>query len=342
MDSSLLRKFFAGKCSPEEVHMVLVWINSETGKQQLEAELDDFEPEAGAEEMVDSKKLFEKIAAQISKEEQALKNINIAQVRTDRRAKDKKKKMWYVVAAMISMVAAVSFFILQHGSPKEREKKQQVTPKMVTKTTEYGQKLKLTLADGSHVHLNAGSKLIFPNHFGDTVREVYLEGEAFFDVERDENRPFVVKTPRTVTKVLGTSFVIKELTNSDQTKVGVLTGKVKVSAQNSGEELSYLLLPMEAVSYSSIEGSMKKNRVQYDEMFAWKDNVISFKAAGFKEVVEVLTKWFGVEFEIRKGFTSRKDFTGKFEQQSLEQILEGLGFTFEFKFRIENNNVIIY
>ncbi|GGF41002.1 FecR family protein [Echinicola rosea] len=341
MDSSLLRKFFAGKCSPEEVHMILVWINSKTGKQQLEAELDDFEPKAGAKGMVDSKKLFEKIEEQISKEEQALRNIKIDRVSTVRRGEDKRIKRWYMAAAMIGMLAIVSFLILKQSSMKE-ETKTEVPVAMVTKTTEYGQKLKLTLADGSHVHLNAGSKLVFPKRFEGAMREVYLEGEAFFDVHRDEKKPFIVKTPHTLTKVLGTSFVVKELTNSDETKVGVLTGKVKVSAQNSGEELSYFLLPMEAVSYSSVDGSMKKRRVHYDDMFAWKDNVISFKRASFKEVVDVLTKWFGVEFEIRKGFTSKKDFTGKFEPQSLEQILDGLSFTFGFRFQIENNKVTIY
>lgn len=298
----------------------------------------------GGQGALDSEALFSKIKEKIKVKERS--NPAFRDDRKDWEFQRKRRgyKKWYAIAAVMVLVGCLAFWGAKMDKSEHSMPVQKI--EMITKSTSIGQKLQLTLVDGSHVYLNAGSKLIFPRHFDDQVREVYLEGEAFFDVERDEQRPFIVKTPNTTTRVLGTSFVVKESGHLGETKVGVLTGKVKVTNnvmdENSERKLQFTLLPMEAVSYSYVDGSMTKSRVEYDEMFAWKDNIISFKAASFQEVIAVLTKWYGVRFDIRKGFSSSKDFTGRFEHESLDHVLEGLSFTFQFNYRIEKEKILIY
>lgn len=350
MKPALLKKFFKGECTPEEVHEIWIWINSDKGVQDLEEEMERFEAANPSMTEVPSKMMLERINAHILEEEKdsliQRKSAKIAPFIHGSVARPWYKK-WFTMAASVGLVIMVSmWWILFHKESKVEQQKPSLALELVTKTTPYGQKLKLMLADGTHVHLNAGSKLVFPRRFDDGVRSVYLEGEAFFDVSRDENWPFEVKTHHATTQVLGTSFVVRDLPDQKNTKVGVLTGKVKVTEKAGREDAagegSFLLLPMEGVAYSAEEGALSKFKFEYDEMFAWKDNVIHFKMASFNEVTGVLTRWFGKEFEVRKGFTSKKDFTGKFDNQSLDHILEGLSFTFGFHYRIEDKKVIIY
>ncbi|MBD8491286.1 FecR family protein [Echinicola sp. CAU 1574] len=350
MNVELLNKFFQGDCSPEEVHTILVWINSDEGKRELEKKLREFQPGQESAEEINSELLLEKIKTRIESENSKTLGIGVS---TEPILQETKKinKKWYKglyrIAGVLSVLFALAFlWFKQINDNDNQEMDTSKKVEMITKSTPLGQKLKITLADGSHVHLNSGSKIVFPRHFKGNKREVQLEGEAFFDVARDEKKPFLVHTQSTTTQVLGTSFVIQDFKERKSTKVGVLTGKVKVTGKSaSGDEIedkSYFLLPMEAVSYYAEDGSMKKCKVSYDDMFAWKDNVISFKSSNFEEVTSVLRRWFGVQFELRKGFSSRKDFTGKFDNQSLDQILEGLSVTFGFKYKIKEDIVIIY
>jgi len=112
-----------------------------------------------------------------------------------------------------------------------------------TKTVPNGQKLSLTLWDGTVVKVNSGSTISFPEEFSDSLREVHLEGEAFFEVNRDILRPFIIKSGNVETVVLGTSFNVNAYPNQEQIKVAVAEGKVKVVGSNeaNGEESEVII-----------------------------------------------------------------------------------------------------
>lgn len=98
---------------------------------------------------------------------------------------------------------------------------------------------------------------------------------------------------------------------------------------------------MDAASFDFKNKSLLKKRVDYDDVFAWKDNVISFKNATFKEVTSRLESWYGVEFSISEDFNAKKDYSGKFENQSLEEVLIGLSFIYDFNYKIKDNRILI-
>ncbi|WP_186756931.1 FecR family protein [Echinicola salinicaeni] len=341
MSRELLNKFFKGDCSPEEVHKILVWINSETGKQDLDRAFEAFTSDHEGDNKVDSAEMLLKIKSRIEKEDK-LKELaeytNNRSVRTN---------SWLLKAVKVaaSIVLIAFFTFVWYNNSQVEESVLIKDDSLVTKQTKLGQKLKIVLSDGSSVHLNAGSKISFPKKFSGDMRVVHLEGEAFFDVYRDPEHPFVVQSANMITKVLGTSFLVRDIPKEGNTKVAVLTGKVLVSDElnDLGDQKdNHTLLPMESVEFSTVSNKWELSKVNYDEVFAWKDNIIYFNSSNLHEVINVLERWYGCEFKVRKDFSSRKDFTGKFENQSLDNVLEGLSVTFDFKYKIQKKQITIY
>lgn len=214
------------------------------------------------------------------------------------------------------------------------------TVSMVTKHVPFGQKSTLVLSDGSKVKLNAGATLEFPEKFGNSkTREVYLSGEAFFDIKRDTLRPFLIKSKDVTTKVLGTSFNVKE--DDGNVNVSVLTGKVKVFTEDSNSvHNEVFLVPGQQAEYNDMHQTMRKSSTDLDDVLAWKNDVIYFDKADFSSVAYELERWYGVKIEQKKIIGGT--FSGRFKNKSLKEVLKGLSYTTHFEFEIENETVLIY
>mgnify|MGYP001234266262 CR=1 FL=1 len=201
-----------------------------------------------------------------------------------------------------------------------------------------GQKINIQLPDGSKVKLNAGSKIIVPNKFVGETREVELIGEGFFEVHRDELHPFIVKTRGLDVKVLGTSFNVKAYEEDQDISVAVNTGKVAVNTTGQQELILY---PDEMAVFNKLNQLTEKTQFNYKEVLSWKDKTLYFNQASFIEIIDQLEKWYGVEITIRKEVDSRKDFSGEYENKSLEVVLDGLSYVFDFKYEIKDDQVEI-
>lgn len=350
MDPELIKKFFEGKCSPEEVHQVLLWINSEQGKQELGEDFEEFEVNK-SDTAPNSQLILDKIHEEIGYKDISKTEKN-TQVIRDFKSSEKKtrsRNIWKTGIAASFFVAiilsSISWFYLGQNQEEKVEKKVEPEVIYLTRQTMAGEKLTLKLQDGSSIQLNSNSKIKFPKSFSASSREVFMEGQAFFQVARDENRPFIVHSTDLITSVLGTSFAITEDVEKKVSQVAVLHGKVKVeksSNKGSNETEELILEPMDAASFDSLKDSFKKIRVDYDRTFAWKDNVIVFHNSNFKEIQKRLENWFGVKFKLNKEIKDVRDYSGQFENQTLEDILIGLSFTFDFKFRIQDDVILIY
>lgn len=253
--------------------------------------------------------------------------------------------LYLKVAATVSIIMLSSLMWYWTDNPA-KENIEIHQEELVEKRAPLGQKLTVKLQDGSIVKINAGSRIVFPKAFHHSKREVLLEGEAFFEVTKDPERPFVIKSKDLITTVLGTSFVVKAYEDEPQVHVAVLTGKVLVESkrksktEDQGDKL--YLLPNEAITYSTENNLLAKADFSYNKSFSWKDNVLYFENVSFKEVISTLSKWYGKEFEIKMDITYQNDFSAKYDDQSLEMVLEGIGFAFGFKYNITKSKVIIY
>ncbi len=244
-----------------------------------------------------------------------------------------------VILVFLTLGALIAFLNLNQAGSLEQVK-------MIEKVNPYGQKSTFELSDGTIVKLNAGSRLRFPETFGETERKVTLEGEAFFNVKRDENKPFKVETEELTTIVLGTSFNVKSYKDESKTSVAVKSGKVKVMKSNEVEiSGSVLILEKdEMVSFNATNYELIKKESIPESELAWINNTILFEHTGFEQVQHTLSRWYGVEFNTETSNDFEGGFSGRYTNETLEIVLEGLKDEgqYNFNYKIQGKKVTIY
>lgn len=206
------------------------------------------------------------------------------------------------------------------------------------KSTERGQKLSFRLPDGSMIKLNADSRLKISSDFGVTNRNVFLEGEAFFEITRNPDLPFQIEADNTFTQVLGTSFNVKAYPQDSLIKIAVLEGKVKVNMGHQDATLSkdQLLTFHKHISQSSVS--------EFNPLteWGWKDNIIFFDEADYPEIKTILERWYNVEItNTEDDFPVIEKFNGTFENESLEEVLEALNYTSKYYYELNDKNVLV-
>lgn len=206
----------------------------------------------------------------------------------------------------------------------------------IQKTTGQGQKLQLTLADGTKVWLNSSSEVNFPENFGNEHRFISLRGEAYFEVVRDSLRPFIVQTDDLMTTVLGTSFNVNAK-ESGKTKVALLSGKVEVSSSSGQVSLA----PGEMLNFDNVTASFDVGGFDASQVLGWKDGVLRFNRASLREVKEGLEEWYGVEIMLKNAKGVNWQFSGEYPQQMLEEVLESMSYIKEFDYKIEDKTVTL-
>lgn len=211
------------------------------------------------------------------------------------------------------------------------EMKEHITPP--------GVKSSLTLKDGSKVILNAGSSLKYHEDFGSDQRTFFLEGEAYFDVAKDPSRPFTVSTGQVTTTALGTSFNISAYENED-INVSLVTGKVSVELTGV-TPFAVMLEKGEGVKINPLDGEMTKADFDSDQVIGWTQKKIVFDKVNLKEAIRVLENWYGVTFYFQNEPAPGLFLSGKFHDETLENVLEGLSFTAKFEFEINEDIVKI-
>ena len=196
-----------------------------------------------------------------------------------------------------------------------------------------GERMQVLFQDGSKVHLNSGSRIRYPKKFGLYERKVYLEGEAWFEVAKNKNRPFVVDLSYMDIKVLGTSFNMKSYPSETQ-QVTLVQGKVEVRVGNYSRKLQ----PGEQLNYSS-EGPEIRN-VDVKAYTAWKDRRFVFNDDLLEEVIHKLGRWYDVEFFLRDAEVRKIRFTGNLPKyRNLDQVLNKLELTTHIRF-VQNGRAI--
>ncbi|MDN3686244.1 FecR family protein [Cyclobacterium jeungdonense] len=239
------------------------------------------------------------------------------------------------IAATFLLVAFSSFYLYEaFFRTKAVETLTEVAPRKIQKHTSAGEKLKLTLPDQSKVIVNSLSSITFYSDFGISTREVELEGEAFFSIAPDNEKPFMVKTGTVKMTALGTAF--NTYAREEEVKISLTEGRVNVVKEK--QVLSLVPGEMASVIKGNVSALTKE---KFDPMVTtlWKEGKIRFQSKPFKEILQTLENWYGVRFETQ-AFANRK-VTGLFNNESLEDILTGLSFSLGFEYQINQKNVLI-
>ncbi|MDR1201141.1 MAG: FecR domain-containing protein [Tannerellaceae bacterium] len=204
-----------------------------------------------------------------------------------------------------------------------------------------GQRVSMILQDGTEVWLSPRSTLRIPDRFNRKERSLELDGEGYFVVTRNEEKPFLVQTSQHTVKVVGTRFNVFAYSKSDRFETDLLDGKVKVWQRDRPEE-SLLLSPGEKAFSKNNRLTRSVSRFNNDEYL--KNGVFSFNNKRFGEILEYLTLWYDIRFDIRD--SAKKDLlvSGKFRQSDeVKNILKGLQGVHPFRYKeINEHQIEIY
>jgi len=194
---------------------------------------------------------------------------------------------------------------------------------------------KILLPDSSWIWLNAGSTLEYPERFLDTVREVRLDGEAYFEVHGNSKQAFIVHTKRFSTQVLGTSFNIKVFEGEPQL-ITVHAGKVKVSDRQEER----IVGKNEQVYYgeNGLSGVMS---VQADEWISWKNGILNLDNKTLGQAAKEMERWYGVQIVFTNEALKNCEIAGQHTNVSLSNVLKSMAFMFDLHYTYKDNQVLI-
>jgi len=231
--------------------------------------------------------------------------------------------------------------------------------------TRNASRTRVVLPDGSVVWMNADSKLRYNKSFGNTLREVYLTGEAFFDVTKNPDKPFVIHTHLIDVKVLGTLFNVRSYPNDKTTETSLVRGRVQVTLHSRPDE-KYFLKPNEKLVVLNTPDAMlpvttnnshdkypKESIVAIKNLTyqrgdstavetAWTRNKLCFVDEPFEEVAQQMGRWYDVEFEFKNETFKEVRLKGSFKNETLPQAMEALKFSTNFHYEIREKKVTIY
>lgn len=310
----LVKKYLHNQCSEDEANIVLQYLNTDEGQACLSslidkdiAYIDDVTKRSKAH-AADYESILSKIYQNITTTE-----------------KVKRSHPWYWIAAtftgLLIIAAAYHFFFAE---------------KMITEHTTYGETKHIVMSDGTLITLNANSTLVYSSRF-DQKREVWLNGEAFFEVEelvanpdagfstvQDERVKFTVYTERLAVEVTGTSFNVNDREN--KTQVVLNTGKIKLKNQltaNTQEDI-LVMQPGDMVEIFEGEGKMIKKVVDPEVYTSWKDNRLVCYDTPLKAIAQIISSNYGMQMVFEDAALSEMVVTGTLPANNLDLLLEVL------------------
>jgi hypothetical protein len=272
------------------------------------------------------------------------------------------------IAAVLIIIAGSIYFFLNTSSPTPRKNSASLPDKVegkewVVKENPRGMKSIIDLADGSKVILNAGSQLKFPDKFSGKTREVYLEGEAFFDVAKNPEIPFIIHTGKMNIKVLGTEFNVKSYPEDSTAETTLIRGLVEITLNNRPSD-KIILRPNEKLIVNNrtdtenisqiTHGGIKDTRLTISTLnyvsptdsaimeTEWIHNHLVFRDESFGNLAKDIERRYGVNIHFDNKTVREYRFTGSFEKETIPEILEALRLTEKFNYKIKNNNITIY
>ena len=321
-DRNIINKVIAESASKEEAVEVIDWFSSTVEGQQClsdlldrDAYLMESDPDLGKSfSPLQSDLLYTRIS----------KNIYQNRIR---------KSLFRVAAVLLPvlLISGLGFYLNRQTDLFSGTTYSEVyVPK--------GEDARIFFQDGTEVFLNADTRIRYPNKFGLRKREIYLDGEAYFNVISNRNRPFIVHAQHTETEVLGTSFNVRAYGNSNTIEVVLDEGRTSFHVHQN----SYPMLPGQKIEYDKTTGRTSlRNLINPSNASLWKKNVLHFYDTPLAEVIKVLERKYDVQFHVQTPAALNYSYTLTTKQPGIENVLKELQKISPVKFIIEGDTVIV-
>lgn len=206
----------------------------------------------------------------------------------------------------------------------------------------YGKRFEVQLSDGTVVHLNAGTALRYPVQFvKNKNREVYLTGEAYFDVSKDKAHPFTVNTQEMNVEVLGTKFNVDCYSNNSSTDVVLVEGKVSLYKRQKINQNQIYLTPGLKGSTQKGQSEIKTEQVNTDYYTDWVKGSLVFKNASFDDIIKKLERRYNVTFINKNKTLGREIFNARFDNEPIEVVLKYFSDSYAIDYNIDRDKITI-
>lgn len=320
--SILFSKYTAGNANEKEIKELLELIKSEGSVADLDMEMENFwnkiqvKPE---EQMVDWERIYDRAVSSDPK-------VAILH---------RSKKVWVSAAAAVLIgMCSVMIWLANNKSLNT------VINRYAVIKAGIGRTRVVYLSDGSKVTLNSGSELRFPESFNGK-REVYLNGEAFFEIHHNPKQSFIVHSGKMTTSVLGTSFNVMAYPSMSSMSVTVITGKVAV--KDASNDKMVLLLPKQRAVLTNKKEDFEVDSVKdVTESIAWEKGELIFNNATLEEIAYKLSYKYGVKIQVAHQEQDQKRITGVFNKQSFATTMDAITRLSDTHYKKSADDYIIY
>lgn len=213
--------------------------------------------------------------------------------------------------------------------------------------TEKGVKANITLPDSSRVLLNCDTRIVFPDRFTGPTREVFISGEAFFEVASDSLVPMVVTTPKNFRiEVIGTTFNVRSYEDEEESQATLLSGRINLiskAGKKNGKEVVIVLRPNESYIIKTDNTLLTvASASDISKEIAWRDGKLIFELTPMRDIIIKMERWHGVIFIVEDPEVLDYKITGSFKSESVIQIMEMIKFTSLIDYSITDNRITLF
>ncbi len=348
----LLTKKLSGELSTEEaVEFDNFLADSQENRQHYQC-LEDYWMQ-DREEYSNSDLMFQKIVGKLQVPETATQPVPAV--------RNTRSYLWRSLAAAIVLLicASAAYWLYTHTDANTADLQLTRVPNR-TKT-------KIVLSDGTKVTLNSATDFKYPPAFTGNTREVYLNGEAFFEVTKDRKHPFIVHTGKMNVKVLGTEFNVKSYANDATTETTLIRGSVEITLADRPSDriilkphdklilnnnydkksrlhnrLANMIQPRRHINYTLTDFTYFRANDSTVVETSWLDNKLTFKNESFAGLANQLERWYGVKIKFKNDVLKDYHFSGEFHNENIREALAALQVAEPFKYKLKELNVYIY
>lgn len=325
LNEEIINKYLTGQCSEEELIEVNAWTkeSEENACQLFRMEeiyhLGKFDQYANEQRIHRAEKqLYKKLDEEKSKQRKATLNM----------------QRWMKYAAMIAVILVIGggagYWLYQNGNDQQ----------MMVAVANEGIVKEVILPDGTKVWLNNSATLKYPREFSEKERNVYLDGEAYFEVTKNRHKPFTVQSDAMRVRVLGTTFNFKSDKNCRIAEATLIEGEIEVKGNK--EEGQIILAPGQRAELNKNNRRLTVKQVNAKLDAVWHDNLIPFQQADIFTISKALERFYDVKIILSPDIQADKTYSGVLKRKSnIESVLKSLQNSIPIDYKIVGNNIFI-
>ena len=337
VNKRLLDKYFNNECTHQERQVVLDWLSNPENKLLAhEAMRSQWEELEGKEDAAfDIDKSLDEMQRKIPGFGASTETSGAKRFSSRRRGSLSLWRMAAALAGTLVLFFSVLLFLRPDVTPLADDHHDHTKIKSSS-----GEVILRVLSDGTKVWLNAESSISYPISFkGDSIREVRLSGEAFFDVAEDKNQPFVVRTRDIDIRVLGTAFNVKSYEGDSTVKTTLVRGKVLVRNKHRKDNVE--LSPNQQAVFSHLTEQITLREVQAEKHTSWNSGSLLFEDDNLYDVIRSLERWYGIFIHLQDKSSMECRLTARIDKESLTETLEILKSLTGIRYSVKGKNVYI-